>query len=229
MRIFNLGETAITIELENEISVLLNDKILSMYQWLALYPFKGLLEIIPAYSSLTLYYNPFVIKKIYVPVTSIYKWVEEKLIMAYEQSSITTNEEQVLHRIPVCYDEEFGIDLITMTKQKKVSKEKIIEWHTSETYRVYMIGFLPGFPYLGEVVDSLVMKRKQQPVLVEAGSVGIAGRQTGIYPLKSPGGWNIIGRTPVSLFEKEKDSPVWMKPGDSVQFYAIDRNEWIGH
>ena len=105
------------------------------------------------------------------------------------------------------------MDLNTMAAQKQMSKEEIIQLHTSTTYRVYMIGFLPGFAYMGEVDEQIAFPRKAQPrTKVEAGSVGIAGIQTGIYPLDSPGGWQIIGKTPLKIFTKEKDDPVLLQP-----------------
>ena len=107
-----------------------------------------------------------------------------------------------------------------------ISIEEIIQLHSSATYRVYMLGFLPGFTYMGLVDEKISSPRKQQPTPVEAGSVGIAGRQTGIYPLRSPGGWQIIGRTPWNLFEKEQVNPVSFKSGDHVQFYSISKDEF---
>jgi inhibitor of KinA len=98
--------------------------------------------------------------------------------------------------------------------------------HTSTIYRVYMLGFLPGFAYMGLVDEKISSSRKQNPVTVEAGSIGIAGKQTGIYPLRSPGGWQIIGRTPLKLFDKEKINPVLFKSGDQVQFYSITKDEF---
>jgi inhibitor of KinA len=183
-------------------------------------------ELVVAYSSLTVYYDPFIIRKKYQPATIVSHWVNEKLQEAFRQSSIQESNSAKIHRIPVCYEEEFGIDLVQMTTRKKISIEKIIEWHTSKLYRVYMLGFMPGFPYMGEVEEQLATPRKQKPVIVEAGSVGIAGTQTGIYPFKSPGGWNIIGRTPVSLFNRNEQPCVWLQPGDQVQFYSISRAEF---
>lgn len=226
MRIFNLGDTSITIELGNEISEALNDKVLLMQAWLQQHLVEGIKELIPAYCTLTVYYDPYIIKKKYQPIIPVYKWMEEKLKEAFEKSAADSFPAGIVHRIPVCYDEEFGIDIRQLAEQKKTGIEKIIEWHIARPYRVFMIGFMPGFPYLGGVTEQLAMPRKQKPVLVEAGSVGIAGNQTGIYPFKSPGGWNIIGRTPVALFEKDKEPAVTLKPGDWVQFYQITREEF---
>jgi inhibitor of KinA len=127
----------------------------------------------------------------------------------------------------VCYAERFALDLEELVQQKHLSKQEIIQLHTSITYRVYMIGFLPGFAYMGEVDEKIAMPRRQQPrTAVPEGSVGIAGAQTGIYPFTSPGGWNIIGRTPLKLFDKDKEEPTFFKPGDEVTFYSITEDEF---
>jgi len=129
--------------------------------------------------------------------------------------------------IPVCYAEGFAHDIEFIALEKNISIEKIIQLHTEQLYTVYMIGFLPGFPYMGEVKDSIAVPRKNEPrANVAAGSVGIAGKQTGIYPLESPGGWQIIGRTPLKIFDKEKSDPVLLQPGDEIQFYSISEDEF---
>ena len=108
--------------------------------------------------------------------------------------------------------------------------DEIVRLHTERIYKVYMIGFLPGFAYMGEVDERIAMPRKQQPrTNVEAGSVGIAGIQTGIYPLTSPGGWQIIGKTPMKLFDKEKEDAVLLQPGDEINFYSITENEFANY
>ncbi len=136
-------------------------------------------------------------------------------------------EDSHIVRIPVCYDERFGYDLDFISLAKQLAKDEIINLHVSRVYYVYMIGFLPGFSYMAAVDDKLVIARKPNPVPVIAGSVGIAGSQTGIYPLNSPGGWQIIGRTPLKkLFDEHADPPVLLKAGNRVQFYGITRQEF---
>jgi inhibitor of KinA len=129
--------------------------------------------------------------------------------------------------IPVCYEKEFALDIEEIATVKNISINELIEIYTSKIYHVYMMGFLPGFAYMGEVDEKLEMPRKQQPrQTVEAGSVGIAGRQTGIYPLASPGGWQIIGRTPLKLFDAEKKEPTLLKAGDKAKFISISKDEF---
>ena len=133
-------------------------------------------------------------------------------------------------KIPVCYAEKYALDINEISKEKKLPVDEIIRLHTAKKYRVYMIGFLPGFAYMGEVDEQIAIPRKAQPrTKVEAGSVGIAGMQTGIYPLNSPGGWQIIGKTPVKLFNKEKDDPVLLQPGDEIEFYSITKDEFTNY
>lgn len=107
--------------------------------------------------------------------------------------------------------------------------EEIIHLHASISYRVYLLGFLPGFTYLGETDEKLAMPRKMQPAWVNAGSIGIAGRQTGIYSLSSPGGWHIIGRTPLKLFDANREPLTLLKPGDSIKFVSISKDEFKDH
>jgi len=131
-----------------------------------------------------------------------------------------------LIRIPVCYDNEFAIDLPWIAEQKSLTREEIIRLHSSRQYHVYMLGFLPGFSYMGEVDEKIIVRRKPEPQQILAGSVGIAGKQTGIYPLNSPGGWQIIGRTPLKMFNKDNIEPCLLKAGDAVEFYSITSEEF---
>jgi inhibitor of KinA len=132
-------------------------------------------------------------------------------------------------KVPVCYADKFATDIYYLAKQNDLTVEEIIQLHTSRTYRVYMLGFIPGFAYMGVVDDRLVIKRKPVPRTVVAGSVGIAGKQTGIYPLESPGGWQIIGRTPVKPFDPDREPPVLFEPGDLIKFYSITEDEFADY
>ncbi len=148
--------------------------------------------------------------------------LEERLQQPVQQDQI---KERLLN-IPVCYDQEFAWDIQQLAATKNISVEEVIQIHTARQYKVYMLGFLPGFAYMGEVDEKIATPRKPQPVNIEAGSVGIAGKQTGIYPLSSPGGWQIIGRTPMKLFNAAEEEPTLLKAGDTVQFYSINKNEF---
>jgi len=143
--------------------------------------------------------------------------------------SIRSIKKQVFNKwvIPVCYDISFGKDLVFLEKSLSIKKEEIISLHSSKEYRVYNIGFLPGFLYLGEMDTKIHHPRKEKPSLnIEKGAIGIGGSQTGIYPNKSPGGWNIIGRTPVNLFDIENTSPCLINSGDIVKFISISLEQY---
>jgi inhibitor of KinA len=191
-----------------------------MHQWLQQNSFEGLKDIITAYSSLTIIYDPSFVKSHYQPANTVFEWVQERLVTAYRQSAASITAMPVKHRIPVYYGGENGADLAALALEKQLSPDEVIRLHTSKVYRVYMIGFLPGFSYMAEVDERIALPRKEKPILVPAGSVAIAGSQTGIYPFNSPGGWNIIGRTPVQLFNAQAQNPVLLKAGDEVEFFA---------
>lgn len=219
--IFCLGDSAATIELGTVINEELNNKILAMQAWLQVNGFDGLKDIIVAYSSLTIIYDPAIIKKIPSVQGPVFEWVKQKLSQAYYLSLPQEEDSHRIIRLPVCYEDEFGIDTAHVSASQQLSREDIVNIHTASTYRVYMIGFLPGFPYMATLDERLVLPRKPKPVPVIAGSVGIAGSQTGIYPFNSPGGWNIIGRTPIGLFHPDSHGSTLFRTGDRVQFYPI--------
>ena len=224
--IFPLGDSAATLDMGNVISESLNQKALAIQKWLLAHPFEGLKDCLVAYSSLTILYNPALIKKIYKPDDTVFAWVCNRLREAFEMGIHNPVETSNIIRIPVCYEEPFATDLAALAEQKQLSISEVVAIHTSRIYNVFMIGFLPGFSYMGEVSESIAVPRKPSPVQVMAGSVGIAGTQTGIYPLNSPGGWQIIGRTPLKLFDPFVPEPVKLQAGDRVQFYAITKIEF---
>jgi inhibitor of KinA len=224
--IFPLGDCALTIDFGNRISEELNKKVIALFNLLQQHPVPGIVEAVPAYSSLTFFYDPVALLKNIQPGKSVFDRMRKKVEELLEKTTSASTEKEKLIRIPVCYETTFGPDLMRISELKKIAAEEIIRLHTAVQYRVYMIGFLPGFPYLGEVNERIIVPRKNEPVIVKAGSVGIAGKQTGIYPLDSPGGWQIIGRTPYRLFNKERDNPVLLNAGDRVEFYSITADEF---
>lgn len=225
-KIFFIGDSAATIDFGNLVDEKLNEKIISLFDHLSLFPLEGMTEAIPAYSSLTVFYDIHALRKKIPPWKEIYSWIENELHKLVKNDLRENEMQPRVVRIPVCYEKEFGIDLQWMATEKNISQEEIIRLHTVRHYRVYMLGFLPGFAYMGEVDEKIALPRKQQPGQVIAGSVGIAGKQTGIYPLDSPGGWQIIGRTPVRLFDPDKEEPCLLRAGDQVEFYSIIKNEF---
>ena len=223
--IFPLGDSAVTIELGKEMNEELNKKVLAIQKWIDDHKWPGLTDSIIAYSSVTAFYDPWTIRK-NLDTATAYEFVRKKLEQAFTESSIDNEPAGSPVLVPVCYDEDFGIDLEEIRRLTNLSTEEIIALHTLKTYRIYMLGFLPGFAYLGEIDPALIMPRKQTPVLVAAGSVGIVSNQTGIYPLDSPGGWQILGRTPLRLFDPQKKVPVKLLAGAELQFYQISREEF---
>ena len=185
----------------------------------------GAKDIIPAYTTITVVYDIAAIRKI--TNTAAYKYISEQIEKAISECDWKNESSPREIIIPVCYDISLGIDLPEMSNQKNVSIEEIISIHTSATYNVYMLGFLPGFAYMGMVDDKIAVPRLSHPRKnVPAGSVGIAGNQTGIYPLDSPGGWNIIGQTPLRMFDINNTDPCLVKPGDKVKFVSISLEQF---
>jgi inhibitor of KinA len=225
--IFPLGDSALTIDFGNLINEDINKKVISLFKAVQKTPLEGMIEAIPAYSSLSIIYDPVFIRKNFSKNSTAFDWIKGKVEFFLETHTELKEETSQLIKIPVCYDEEFGTDMANIAKTKQLSREEIIRLHTTKKYRVYMVGFLPGFPYLGEIDEKLVIPRKSQPQMVTQGSVAIAGKQTGIYSLSSPGGWNIIGRTPLQLFDASKEEPALVKAGDIVEFYSISKEEFL--
>lgn len=207
-----LGDHSVIIEWKQEIDPAIHRRVMSVFYYLQSLQLPYILDLIPAYASLTVIYSSAEIPPV------------EELI-----SNITTDIKisPRLLEIPVCYDASLGLDITAMALQKSLSVEDIIALHTQQVYTVYMLGFLPGFPYMGKVDERLVTPRLKKPRLkVPAGSVGIAGSQTGIYSMMSPGGWNIIGQTPLKMFNPDKELPCFCNPGDQVRFVPISLDDF---
>ncbi|MHC0035652.1 5-oxoprolinase subunit PxpB [Pseudoneobacillus sp. C159] len=184
--------------------------------------FQGFVELIPAYQTITIYYDPFQLD-IRFPFQQVKTRVES--IIKTLNTTFSINKQFI--EIPVCYEEEFAPDLFELAENKGLAVEDIIKFHTEVVYDVIFIGFSPGFPFLSGLNERLYTPRKATPRLkVARGSVGIAGKQTGIYSLDSPGGWQIIGRTPISLFNIAKAHPTLLSAGDQVSFFPISKKEF---
>lgn len=216
------GQHAILIEWPNRVDEAILDDILHFSNFLKKECLeKDFWEMVPAYNSLTLIYReqPIVFKKFKLQLE---KW--------YLNDWNVSTEQRYLWRLPVCYDEEFAIDLSEVATKLSMTPQEIIKLHTSSIYTLFGIGFLPGFMYLGGLAKALEVPRRAQPrPKVIKGSVGLAAQQTGIYPQDSPGGWNIIGNCSVQMFDPKKENPCFINVGDKVQFYAIERAEYNLH
>ena len=220
-----MGDSALTIDFGNTINESLNDTVISIFNSLHQTPFEGLIEAVPAYSSLTIYYDIGMLQKKIKNESTVFQWVKNTITERLQQKQTILNKKENIVSIPVCYEKKYAPDLEWMSEHLKISCEEIIQLHGDTTYRVFMLGFLPGFAYMGTVNNKIEAPRKQKPHNVVEGSVGNAGKQTGIYPLSSPGGWQIIGKTPLKLFNKKEGSTL-LNPGDSVRFYSIIKDEF---
>jgi inhibitor of KinA len=224
--VYPLGDNAITVDFGNKVDPVVNDEVLARYQQLLLSTVTGMTEVVPAYCTLTVFYHIPEVRKKAPSGFSAYEIISAELKEKFSITPPVVDREKKTVHIPVCYADEFAQDLHLLAAARNIPAAEIIKWHTSVAYRVYMIGFLPGFAYMGEVPEAITYPRKDQPVATKAGSVGIAGKQTGIYPMDSPGGWQIIGRTPLKIFTPESRELTLLKEGDTVQFYSIDSNEF---
>jgi len=213
-----MGDRGLLLEFGDEISHEVNERVRRMALAIEAEAIEGIIETVPTYGSLLIIYNPLTL-----PIDSLKKKLQE----IEKKLQETPFPDAKLTRIPAVYGGAYGPDLEGVAKHCGISTEKVVRLHCSKPYFIYMIGFMPGYPYMGELPDSLVMPRLKTPRLsVTKGSVAIAQKQTGIYPMESPGGWQIIGRTPVELFDPEREPPSLLQMGDMVQFYPISEEEF---
>ena len=223
-KIFPLGTDALTIEFGNEISVNFHLKVVSLANYFAQNSFNGLIEIVPAYSSLTIFYDVGKVRKNFPNFPTAFAAIKDSVENALCNLPETIENTPRTIEIPVNFGAEYALDLHFVAAHKNLTTHEVIELFTAQIYRVFMLGFLPAFAYMGEVDAQIAAPRKLSPRLqVPKGSVGIAGRQTGIYPFDSPGGWQIIGRTDFKLFTPDDENPCALQAGDLVKFYAIDK------
>ena len=220
-RIFPLGDSALTVEFGNVISEELNRKAIAFAAHFARNKFPGYVESVPAYASATLFYDPTIVCKHFAEFATAYGAVKHLAESALENPATDVAVPPRLVEIPVRFDEAASLDIEFVAMVNNFSKDEVIEIFLAKTYRVYMLGFLPGFSYMGEVDERIATPRRDTPrTLVPKGSVGIAGSQTGIYSLESPGGWQIIGRTDIEMFSPNANEPCHLRPGYEVRFIA---------
>jgi len=221
-----LGDQGILVEFGTEITEEIHLRIQSIIGKLNKLKPKWLLEYVPGFTSITIFYNLYYFYEI-EPFKSPYEAVSIQLAKIIASNQDTEEKNQRTITVPVHYGGEFGPDIAIVATHHNMTEEEVIELHSRGKYMVYMIGFSPGFPYIGGMTEQLATPRKKTPAIkVPAGSVGIAGKQTGIYPLEFPGGWQIIGRTPLTLFNPHKKNPSLLKAGDYIKFMPISREEY---
>lgn len=212
---YPLGDAALVVDFGATIAPEINSRIRQLTAGLEKNEMPGMLEAVPGYTTLTLHYNPLIIS---------YDRFVGRAKEILKNSFSSEIEDQKPKVIPVWYN---GPDLAVVSKHTGLRIEEIIERHTDVEYLVYMIGFAPGFPYLGGMDKILSTPRRETPrIKIPAGSVGIAGEQTGVYPMETPGGWQLIGQTPIVLFDLEREQPSFLSAGDRVKFHAISKGEF---
>ena len=212
-----MGDRSLLVELGDEISPAINQRVQELFTGIDLKPSKGILDLVPSYRSLLVIYDPLCI--------SVNEIKTAVIDILQNPNQCRLPQPQTV-KIPVAYGGERGPDLKRVAQYHDLTPQEVIDFHPRPNYRVYMIGFTPGYPYLGEVLDTIATPRRETPrTLVPKGSVGIAQKQTGVYPVDSPGGWQIIGWTPVKLFDPHELPPSRLVMGDRVQFYAVSEQE----
>ena len=212
------GDSAVCVEFGNEISPEINKKIRAFKIAVEKSDIPGIVETVPTYRSLLVHYHPEVIG---------FKALTEKFDQLMGSLSSIPIPPPTVIEIPVLYGGEMGPDIENVAEHNHKTVEEVIKIHTSEEYLIYMIGFIAGFPYLGGMSKEIATPRLKSPrVKIEGGSVGIAGEQTGIYPVASPGGWQLIGRTPLKLYDADREKPVLLEAGQYIKFAAVTEEEY---
>jgi len=216
------SESSIAVNFGDKINLETHRKVLDFNDWILTNPFPGLLSVVPAYAAVTIFFDPVLVKKYWhdqpSPARAVHAFLEEKILQP-PISNLSIPNPPILIEIPVRYN---SLDLPEVAERLQLTENEVVRLHTETIYTVFMIGFLPGFPYLGPLPKSLELPRRDTPRLrVPAGSVAIAGQQTGIYPQASPGGWHLIGHTDFPLFSPVKNPPAFLQPGMRVQFVSV--------
>jgi KipI family sensor histidine kinase inhibitor len=212
------GDTGLSVEFADGIDRSVNDRVQRLFRHLQAKSFPGIVDLNPTYRSLFIQYRPW-------------HCSFEKLVLLVEESLKSPEESHARQiapvRIPVCYGGVYGPDMGEVAAVHGLTADQVVRLHAAPEYYVYMIGFTPGFPYLGGLDERLFTPRKKEPrKLVPAGSVGIADCQTGVYSIDSPGGWQLIGKTPLRLFDRQRPDPFLLNPGNSLQFVPITEDEF---
>jgi KipI family sensor histidine kinase inhibitor len=217
-RIVPAGDSAIVVELEERIDPVVNARAIRLADQVHAAAIPGVRDVVPTYRSVAVFFDP-----IRTDYQRLVAWLEREA----EQPGSAQVEERTPISVPVCYGGELGPDLAAVAAFASMSPDEVVAAHASAVYRVFMLGFVPGFAYMGVLDVRIAMPRRATPrVRVPCGAVGIAGAQTGIYPAETPGGWQLIGRTPVKPFDAARPAPFLFKPGDAVRFVPIARAEY---
>jgi inhibitor of KinA len=232
MEIFALGDSALIVRVREGFEDAPGealDEVLRTFERLQSAAIPGVIELAPAYTSVAVFFDLITVAKAAETSKDLFDWLATRIRAALAGAAagrITRSRSQTVE-IPVCYDPEFALDIDDVARRANILPSEVLRLHSAAEYRVACIGFVPGFPFLAGLPKKLATPRREVPRReIPPGSVGIGGAQTGIYPLRSPGGWNLIGRTPLKLFDPTKDPPALLRAGDCVRFRAITREEF---
>lgn len=218
IRILTAGDSSLLVEFGKEISTEINRKITATVQMMKEQHIEGVVDVIPAFCSLLINYDPRVIS---------YEEIKERMQNIVKLDVQAGAQSRRIYEIPVCYGGEYGPDIQNIAEHAGLSQEEVIKIHSSRDYLIYMLGFLPGFTYLGGLDERIHTPRLANPrIKINAGSVGIGGSQTGIYPLDSPGGWQLMGMTPVKTYDPKREKPILVEAGDYIRFVPVDEAEY---
>ena len=221
--ISQISETSVLVEFGMKISEDINKKVRTLCTYLDEKPFNGMIEYVPAFTSISIIYNPLDMNS-----ESPYEVVKTILDNIISKLDFSLADEEHIVEIPVCYGSEFGQDIEQVAKINNITVDEVIKIHSEGKYLVYMIGFAPGFPYLGGMSEKIAAPRRESPrTAIPEGSVGIAGMQTGVYPIETPGGWQLIGKTPLKMFDLNGNHKSLLKAGDIAKFYPISYEEYV--
>lgn len=214
-----VGDRGLLVEYGDRIDPDCNRKVRTAAELCRSEALPGLIEVVPAYRSLQIIYDP---------LQTGPKRIEDRLRSLENRLEAIQPPASRTVKVPVCYGQDFGPDLGFVAEHNGLSQEEVVELHSQGEYLIYMLGFTPGFPFLGGLDSRLHTPRRESPRTdVPRGSVAIANGQTGVYPLSSPGGWQLIGRTPLRLFRPEKDEPIPYNPGDTIVFHPISKEDYL--
>jgi inhibitor of KinA len=216
-RFLPCGDTALTVELGDRVDLAVNALVLALAARVRDAAVPGIVELVPTFRSLTIHYDPLIV---------VQSELKARLIPLLSGLSAAGGSGR-LWRIPVCYHDSVAPDLAEVATRTGLTAERVVELHSRPTYHLYMVGFVPGFPYMGELPPELMLPRRENPrTAVPAGSVAIATTLTSVYALESPGGWHLIGRTPAPLWDRAWDPPVLLAAGDKVRFQPISLEDY---
>ena len=229
MRIEPLGDSALIVRVADEFQPDPSlDAVLAALRHLEAAAIPGVVELAPAYTTIGVFFDPFRVE-LTIPDESPSDVLATRIQSILNASAFARQSEvkTAVIEVPVCYASEFALDLAEVAGRSGLSEDEVVRRHSSASYRVACVGFTPGFPYLSGLPSELATPRRASPRKeIPAGAVAIGGTQTGIYPRKSPGGWNLIGRTPLRLFDLQREPPALFRAGDQVRFRGISREEF---